>query len=259
MKRIARGAAVVVAIWLALLLVLDAIYGRKLAGTIGDRLAESLQGSATIDSSDLALVRGHLDLSGLSVVRDDLVGHLSLRVEDVRCELAPLGVGVVVHGCRELAVRGTRLEVSTAGLFKLRAPKRPPITTQRVIIDDAELAFSPSAFVPGLGKVTVHIDHAESGETTFHTPLAWLLTMTELRAHLDLPAGISVRLAYADGVMSASGTLFGSDPVAMPLPLHLPAAADAKAQIEQLVAIGKSVAEDLVAKRAEDWIKSKLP
>ena len=259
MKRVARAAAAVVAIWLALLLVLDAIYGRRVQGTVGDRLAESLQGTATIERSDLALLRGHLDLGGLSVVRDDLIGHLSLKVDDVRCELAPLGLGVVFHGCRELAIRGTRLEVSTAGLFKLRAPRRPPITTARVVIDDAELAFSPSAFVPGLGRVTIHIDHAESGETTFHTPLAWLLTMTELRAHIDLPANLSVQLSYSDGVMSAAGSLFGSQPVSLPLPLHLPTATDAKAQIDQLVAIGKSVAEDLVAKRAEDWIKSKLP
>lgn len=259
MTRVARVAAAVVAIWLALLLVLDAIYGRKLGRSIGERLAESLQGTAEIERSDLALVRGHLDLAGLSVMRDDLVGHLALKVDDVRCELAPLGLGVVFHGCRELAIRGMRLEVSAAGLFKLRARKRPPISTQRVVIDNAELAFSPSAFVPGLGRVTIHIDHAESRETTFHTPLAWLLTMTELRARVELPAGISVQLSYSDGVMSAAGSVFGSQPVTIPVPLHLPTAADAKGQIDQLVAIGKSVAEDLVAKRAEDWIESKLP
>ena len=258
MKRLGRAAAIVVAAWLVLLLVLDAVYGRKLGATVSERLAESLQGTAAIDSSDLALVRGHLDLSGLSVVRHDGIGHLSLKVENVRCELAPLGIAVADHGCRTLAVRGTRLEVSTAALFQLRAPKRAPIHPDRVVIDDAELAFSPSAFVPGLGRVTIHIDHAESGETTFHTPLAWLLTMDTLRAHIDLPAGISIVLSYANGVMSASGTLFGSQPVSIPLPLHLPDAADAKQQIEQLVAIGKTIAEDLVAKRAEDWIKSKL-
>ncbi len=256
---IARICAILVGVWFAVLLVLDAIYGGRIADRVGERLAESLQGTATIDGSDLALVRGHLDLSDLRVVRDDLVGHLSLKVDNVRCELAPLGIGVVDHGCRTLAIRGTRLEVSTASLFQLKAPKRAPIHTERVIIDDAELAFSPSAFVPGLGRVTIHIDHAESGETTFYTPLAWLITMESLEAHLDLPAGITVRLRYAAGVMSASGTLFGSEPVAMPLPLHLPTAIDAKTQIQQLVEIGKSVAEDLVAKRAEDWIKSKLP
>lgn len=259
MKRIGRAIAIVVVLWLALLLVLDAIYGDKFARTVEERLAESLQGEAVIARSDLALVRGHLDLAGLSVVRDDSIGHLSLKVDDVRCALPPLGAAVILHGCRELAIRGTRLEISTVALFKLRPPKRLPIRTDRVVIEDATLAFSPSAFVVGLGRVTIHIDRAVAGETTFHTPFAWLLTLEQLEARLELPAGISVKLSYANGVISAAGTLFGSQPVSMALPLHLPSATSAKQQIEQLTAVWKTAAEELVLKRADDWIKSKLP
>jgi hypothetical protein len=239
-----------------LLLVLDAIYGRKLAHSVEERLGESLQGTADLASADLALVRGHLDLSGLSVVRDDALGHLSLKVDDVRCELAPLGAAIVWKGCSELAIRGIRLEVSTAALFKLRPPKRRPIATERVIIDDAELAFSPSAFLPNLGRVAIHIEHAVAGPTTFHTPMAWLLTMQALDAHVDLPAGLRVDLHYADGLLSARGALFGAQPVTVPL--TFPPTTDARSQIDALVKAGKQLAEDLVAKRAQDWIDSKL-
>lgn len=251
-----KVAVAVLAGYLALLLVLDAIYGRRLGARVEERLAESLQGTANIGDSDLALLRGHLDLAGLTVVRDDAIGHLSLKVDDVRCELAPLGAAIVVHGCSSLAIRGTRLEVSTAALFKLRPPKRPPIATDKVIIEDAELAFSPSAFVPNLGKVSVHIDRAVAGPTTFHTPLAWLLTMSSLEAHIDLPAGLSLRLSFHDGLLSASGSFFGSDPVTVPL--AFPPTTDAKSQVDALVSVGKTLAEDLVAKRAQDWIDSKL-
>lgn len=253
MKKVVGG---IVVGYLALLLVLDAIYGRRLGARVEERLGESLQGVANVGDTDLALLRGHLDYSDLTVVRDDAVGHLSLSVADVRCELAPLGAAIFIKGCSTLVVRGTRLEVSTAALFKLKPPKRPPIHAERIVIDDAELAFSPSAFVPNLGKVTVHIDRAVAGPTTFFTPLAWLLTMSSLDAHIDLPAGLSLKLSYADGMLSASGSLFGSATVTVPL--SFPVTTDAKSQIDALVAAGKQLAEDLVAKRAQDWIDSKL-
>src|SRR5262249_52760228 len=149
--------------------------------------------------ADLALVRGRLVLDNFAVRRDDAIGHLTIDVARIRCELLPMGLALVDSECRELAVKGTKLEVSTAALFKIKNPKRKPGRAEHVVIDDATLVFSPSAFVPDLGKIAIHIEHAESGPTTFRTPLSWLLNLEQLRATLDLPAGITVQLAYADG------------------------------------------------------------
>jgi len=60
-------------------------------------------------------------------------------------------------------------------------------------------------------------------------------------------------------VFGAAGSLFGSTPVQ--LPLQLPVATlytDAHDEIQALVKLGTDLAEQLVAKRAEDWIRSKL-
>lgn len=258
-RRLALGGVIAIALWLATLIVLDAVVAARQAATTTARVGESLQGTATLADLDLALIRGRLELDGLAVHRDDVIGHLSLDVRDVTCELAPLGWALVDRGCRELAVRGVRLEVSTAALFKLRHPKHAPIHADRVVIDDAQLAFAPSAFLPSLGRIQISIDHAEAGPTTFLTPLSWIFALQTLHASVELPAGLTVHLTYDHGVFGAAGSLFGSTPVV--LPLQLPVATlypDAHEEIQALVKLGTDLAEQLVAKRAEDWVRSKL-
>ena len=246
-----------VALWLATLVVLDFALAERQARHVGDRLGESLQATATVDAADLALVRGSLSLSGLAVHRDDTVGHLALDVTEVRCELPPHGWALVDSSCGELAVRGTRLEVSTAALFQIKNPKRSPVRAERVVIDDAELAFAPSAFVPSLGRIAISIEHAEAGPTVFRTPLSWLFSLRELRARIQLPADISVRLHYQNGKLAAAGSLFGSSSVEIPVQIPI-SAKDAHEEIAQLVQLGEDIAAKLVEKRATDWLNSKL-
>jgi hypothetical protein len=254
-----RLLVILAALWLVALLVLDKVVGPRTAAGVADRVADGLGAKGTVGDSDLALVRGRLRLDKLAVVRDDTVGHLSLTVDEVRCELPPLGLALANSDCRELAVRGVRLDVSAAALFHLHPPARSPLHANSVIIDDAELAFAPSAFTPGLGRIAVHIDHAETSETTFRTPLSWIFSLRVLRAHLDLPAGITVQLAHENGVLTASGTLFGSSSVELPVELPVAAAfADARAEVQALVDLGQELAKKLVSRRAEDWLLHKI-
>jgi hypothetical protein len=260
---VVRRAAIVIASvivgWTIVVLVLDvALEGRE-QRHVEERVGESLQATATVGDVDLALGRGRLSLDQLTVRRDDAVGHLALEVAEVRCELAPVGIALVDRDCRELAIRGMRLEVSTAAVFKLQHPARRPIHASRVVIDDAELAFAPSAFLPSLGRIAITIEHAEAGPTVFRTPLSWLFGLEVLRARIDLPANITLRLRYGDGRLAAAGTLFGTAPVEVPFTLPVAAiASDAREEIRLLVQSGEDVAERLVAKRAEDWLRSKL-
>jgi hypothetical protein len=257
-RRIAIAAGIVLVLWVIVLRLLDSTLEARQERHVTERIAEALQAAATVSDTDLALVRGRLEMTGLAVRRDDMVGHLALDVAQIRCELPPLGWALVDSECRELAVTGTRLEVSTTALFGIKSPRRP-IRTERVVIDDAVLVFSPSAFVPSLGRIAIHIEHAEAGQTVFRTPLSWIFALQQLRASIDLPAGITMRLAYDRGVLSATGTLFGSTPVVVPLVLPVADGFhDGHEEIEALVGLGTEVAKHLVAQRAEDWLKSKL-
>ena len=258
-RRAAIIGGCVVAGWIILLAVLGPVLAGREQTHVVERVGESLQATASVGTTDLGLVGGSLVLDRLAVRRDDAIGHLALDVDQVRCDLAPLGWALVDHDCRELAIHGMRLEVSTAALFQLRHPARQPIRARRVIIDDATLAFAPSAFVPSLGRVAITIEHAEAGDTVFRTPLSWIFALEVLRARIDLPANITLRLGYAHGKLSAAGTLFGSAPVEVPFELPVAAmAADARGEIALLVKAGEDVAERLVAKRAQDWLNSKL-
>src|SRR3954466_3689926 len=84
-----------------------ALEGRTRRG-IAARIAESLHADATIARGSLALVRGRLDLEALAVHRGDAVGHLAITVDDLRCDLPPLGLALVDGDCRELAISGAR-------------------------------------------------------------------------------------------------------------------------------------------------------
>ena len=249
-----------VGLWLGGLVVTGMVLEARTRSGVAARIAESLQADAAIERGSLSLVRGALDLEALAVRRDDAIGHLGITVADLHCELPPLGLALVDRDCRELVVGGTRLEVSAAALFKLPHPRRPPLHARRVVIDDARFEFSPSAFLPEFGRVAIDIAHAEAGDTRFKTPLSWLFALRELRATIELPAGIILQLAYDRGELRAAGSLLGATPVVVPIALPVAdPAADAHAEIARLVAFGKDVAERVVERRAVDWLESKLP
>lgn len=259
-KRLAVVLSGLFALWIVLLFVLGFALGSRQERHTRQRLAESLQAEVTTEDVDLALVRGHLTIDKLALKRDDAIGHMAVDVEAVRCDLAPLGWALFDRDCRDLSVRGVKIEVSTAALFKMQRPaKRNPVRADRVVIDNASLVFLPSAFMPSLGRIEIAIEHAETGPTVMRTPLSWLFSLKALRARFELPAGVSVVVSYANGMLTATGSLFGSTPVQ--LPLEIPTAETAKSAQEEmqlLIKLGRDIAERLVAKRAEDWLRSKL-
>jgi hypothetical protein len=259
LKRAALVITGVVAAWLITLAILGAVFGDRQRRNTGDRIATSLQAQVNIGECDLALVRGRLTLGSLAIRRDDVVGHLAIDVRDVRCELAPLGWALVDRDCGELAVRGVRVEVSTAALFKLQKPKSKPIRASRVVIDDASFVFLPSAFAPSIGRIEIAIEHAVAGPTRMRTPLSWLFSLEQLSASFALPAGITLHLDYKNGMLTVAGSLLGSQPVSLPVQLPIAETAhDAHEEMQLLRKTAEDIAERVIAKRATDWVRSKL-
>jgi len=260
LRRIAIVTAGVVTLWLVVLAILSVVLSGRYGRNTEERIGTSLQAEAKVASCDLALVRGRLTLDNLAVRRDDTVGHLAIDVTNVRCELAPLGWALIDRDCGELAVNGVRVEVSSAALFKLQKPKDvKPIQADRVVIDDAQFVFLPSAFAPNLGRIEIAIEHAVSGPTRMRTPLSWLFSLQELRARFAFPANITVILEYRMGLLTVSGSIFGSQPIT--LPVQIPAADmahDAHEEMQLLLKTGKDIAERVVAQRATDWLRNKL-
>jgi hypothetical protein len=258
-RRVVQIVVGVIVAWVVAMAICSHVFEQRTTRAVTERVGEALGGRAELGGGDLALVRGVLELDRLAVRRDDRIGKLSLDVAGVRCDLPPLGLALLDSECRELVITGLRLDAASAALFRPQKIKRPPIRTQRVVLEDAVLVFSPNAFIPGMGRIRITIEHAVAGPTTFRSPLSFLLALRELRAKLELPAGITLRLVYAGGVFSASGSLFGKTPVALPVKLpHADPTDDAPAELDKLVQLGRDLAERLVARRATDWLRAKL-
>lgn len=260
MKRLARVLAALAVAWIVLLFVLGFALSGRAARKVTARMTETMQATATVGDSSLGLVRGNFWFERLAVARDDLTGKLRLEVGRVDCDLPPLGLALVDRSCRELAIKDVKLELSSIALFKVQRPKHTPFHADHVVVDNADLVFLPSAFLPSLGRIRIQVEHAEAGPTTFKSPLSWLFGLRVLRAKFELPAGIELAVALADGKLVATGSVFGATPVSIPLVLpKLDSADDARGEIRKLVAFGKDLAEQLVAQKAEDWIRNKLP
>lgn len=260
LRRIIGALIVLAALWLVVLGIASfALEGGTRAG-VAARLSESLHAEATIAEGDLALIRGRIELRALAVRRDDVIGHLALAIADLTCELPPLGLAIVDRDCRALSLRGVRLELSTAALFQLDRPRRPPLHARGVVIDDARLELAASSLVPSLGRVVITIDHADAGDTVFKTPLSWLFALRTLRARAELPGGVTLELSYEHGELRVAGGIFGSTPVALPVALPVADLADdPRAELAKLIGFGKDLAQRLLATKAQDWLKSKLP
>src|SRR5437899_910229 len=104
MKRAVIVGVGVLIVWIGVLLVLDAALASRQSRGITERVGESLLATATITDTDLALVRGRLTIDQLAIRRDDVIGHLAIDVDELRCELGPFGWALVDSSCRELAV-----------------------------------------------------------------------------------------------------------------------------------------------------------
>lgn len=244
------------AAWLVLLVIIGLAGGRSMEKRVIARVGEPLQATVTIDKTELALIRGFLDLKKLAVKRDD---QIAIDIDEVRCDLPILGLALIDGDCKTLAIQKMRVKISALGAFHVRNAKSP-VRADRVVIDDAILELSPSAIASGLGKVTITVEHAESKSTVFKTPLSWIFALDKLKAKLELPGEVVVQLGYTDGKLTLAGGLFGSKPIELPFAIPVQALdEDPVGELKRLAKLGKDIAEQALLQKGKDWIQSIHP
>lgn len=240
------------AAWLVALVVIGVVAGDGKGEAIAGRLGESLHADATLDDSDLALIRGRLVVGGLRVRRDGPTGTLALDVGALRCELPPLGLALVDSACRELALDGLVLDVSTFDVLRVPRPRRAPIDAGAVAIDGAVLRVPVG---PGRGEIQLT---ARAGATTLKTPVSWVLALEQLRATLVLPLG-RYELFYAPGLLVVSGGGLGAGlvlPVAPPAPIE---GEDGRTELARLAAWGRGVAMQVMRAQVRRMVGDVAP
>jgi hypothetical protein len=158
---------------------------------------------------------------------------------------------------RDVRVRGARVTVTGAGALQLPPrPAAPPVQLGGIDIEDAVLDLQATGYWPGLARIVVTIERARCGPTTMRTGLSWIFTLEELVARVDLPAGMTVRIGFKNGKLSASGGFFGDTPVTIDFVLPR---LDASGEVSQLIALGKELGKQLALERARRWIQEKIP
>ncbi|HEY4182373.1 MAG TPA: hypothetical protein VGM90_36320 [Kofleriaceae bacterium] len=256
MKKLASALAALVVAWIVFLLIAGAIYGPRTVAKVTDRVSSSLNAKTSIDDTSLALVRGILELDGVHALRDG-VGTFSIDAMRVRCHLMPLGGALWNHHCNELEIDGVTMQVTSVGFIQFKRPSRDPLNVDHVVIRDGTLGFAPSAIVPDLGRVEVHVEQAVAGPTSFTTPLAWIFTLRELKATFALPGDVTLALTYANQTLTATGSVLGSAPISIPLVLPS-STGNVEKDLAELERVGKQIATELVERRAKDWLRSAL-
>lgn len=256
MKRVAGALAALVVAWIVFLLIAGAAYRPRTVAKITDRVGGSLNARTSIDDASLGLVRGVLVLEGVHALRDG-VGTFSIDALRVRCHLLPFGVALWNQHCRELEIDGVKMEVTSVGFIKMKKPSKDPLNVDHVVIRDGSLGFSPSAFVPDLGRIEVHVDEAVARATSFTTPLAWIFTLQTLRASFKLPGDVALSLTYVNDVLTVTGSVLGSAPITIPLVMPT-STGNVEKDLEALESVGKQVATKIVERRAKNWLREAL-
>ncbi len=242
--------------YLLLLVVLGWLAGGLVARSVRDRLAASFDGEAEVGGASVSLVRGAASIQDIHVEREH-DGHLTLDLAELTLDLAPLGSVVWDRVPRAVHVRGGRLDVTGLGVLrKPPRPKRPPIRVGALALDDCALSLMATGAWPGLARVELTIERARAGSTVLRTALSWLFTLEELVARVELPAGVTIRLEYRAGVLSAAGGPFG--PVPVVVPFAIPPVDDAD-EVAQLAALGKALGKELALAQARRWLGGLKP
>jgi len=250
LRRISVGVAGAALAWVALLGVIGWLGDGCARARTEGHLAESMRAKVTLGSMDLGLVTGSAELRDLRIERQDQ-GVFRIAIQRLDADLPPLGLALVSREIGEVVVRGVDVQVSALGVLDLRGGKREPVTFERLDVRDARLHLQAVSLIPGLAGVDLTVERAIAGRTTLRTPLSWLFALEELRARIDLPAGISATLHYRDGTLTIAGSFLGSEPIE--LPFVIPVLEPAR-ELEQLAQMGRALAGELVAELGTRWL-----
>jgi hypothetical protein len=248
--KVAIGVAAVAAGYLVLLVVAGWAAGGLAARTLRDRLALTLDGEAAVGDASVALVRGKLVATDVSVERRHF-GTLRLDIDRIDVEVAPLGAVIFDRDPAAIRVRGGRLVITGAAALDLpERARHQPIEVGSVEIVDSELTIAAASAWQDLARVHIVLERVRAGPTRFRTPLSWLFALEALSARVELPGQLAFTVTYADGVLSARGSLFGDVPVTVPFTLPRRPGDDEAAQLR---ALAFELGKRLAAERARRW------
>jgi hypothetical protein len=244
-----------VVLWAVALIVLGFAAEGCMTRRVEERIAYAFDAKATFTDSSLSLLRGGFTAEDL-VVTKDVGGSLKVTVDEIDADLAPFGWALYDHSPSRLELSGIRLEASSLALLRTRGRKgKRPFRCDELVIRDVHLAAMPTSLLPSLGRLEIHIERARAGPVVMRTALSWVFSLEELVAKVALPGGVSLELAYADGVLRVKGGAYGATPIEVPFAIPI---LDPAREMEQLQELGLDLAKKITLQQAEDWLERQV-
>ena len=251
LRRIVTVAASLFALWTVALIVAGFAAVGCQRRRVEGRIARSFEATAAFGDADLSLLRGTFHGTDLAIAKDVTAGTLRVKVKQLDAELAPLGIALVDSRLRELRLSGVELEASNLALLQTRSHGGKPFAVDALELRDVHLAAMPTMILPSFGRLEVHLERATAGPTVLRTALSWVFSLRSLVARVDLPGGVTIRLAYDHGRLRAQGGMFGSTPVEVPFAIPV---LDPAHEMEQLAALGIELVQKMTMRQAEEWL-----
>ncbi|HLU68398.1 MAG TPA: hypothetical protein VKZ63_19070 [Kofleriaceae bacterium] len=228
-----------------------------------ERLARALGAEVSIGSTSFSLRRGEIVFEDVVASRED-GGALELQVGRVDVKVAGWGAALVDSDVDRVVVRRAALALSARGAVELARREREPVPIGGLVIEDASLAVMPSALLPGLGRIEIELGRAETGPIDLGGALSWIEAVRWLQADVSAPGGIRLTGLYREGELNLAGSLFGSEPIQVPL--RFPDLEPGASELEVLsavmaevmraggAAIAREVAEEAAIDRVRSWV-----
>jgi hypothetical protein len=253
---VALGAAALA--YLAFLALGGLIFAGCVEDRVRERLAAALDSEVTIGSTSFSLWRGRVELEDVVAVRKG--GGLELRVDSVDADVAGWGAVLFDRDIDRAVARGAHMTLSARGLVALARRDREPLRVAELVIEDASLAISPTALLPGLGRMQTVVTRAVARPADLTGGLSWLNGLTEIDASLAAPGGVAVTTGYKNGQLALGGSLFGSTPISVPfqLPELDPGASELEHVRVVLTEVMKVAGKRVLGEAAKDAVKGKL-
>jgi hypothetical protein len=257
MRRLVVGLLTVGVIYLIFIFAGGFVLRGCAAERVRQRLADALDADVTIGSSSLSIWRGELELEDIEIHRSH-GGAADIRIDSIDADLAGWGALVWNRDVRRAEVRGVDMHISARGLVEVARRKREPLRVHELVLDDAVITISPTALLPGLGEVTVRLQHTTSRGVELAHGLSWLSGLRALDAKIDLPAGLgSASAAFAQGALTVAASMVGGGRP-LTVPFKMPEVDPDAYEIDQLKAIAKELVRSAGKTLLEKTVRDKV-
>jgi hypothetical protein len=254
MKRLIFWLGGTTVVYLAILVVAGWLAPGCAADRIEQRLAGSLDAEVTVGDVELGLIGGHVTLRDLRIVRDQ--GAVDIAIDRVDAEIASLGRVLWDRDLGEVRVRGVAVTVTGSGAVGLRGDgKAEPVRMRSLRLEDVELTLMPTALLPGLGRVEVHLERAVTGPLVLRNALSWVFALGEIHAVVDV-GGASAEVDYTSGQLRVGAGLFGAKPLTVPF--RIPEPDPDALELDQLKTLAIAVGKAIGPRAAGRWLRNQL-